>query len=370
MAVALTVDQDDVETLFVQLHITGLTVGTRYDIYRLQLRYLGDNDLGQPVYERELPDRQALWSSLAHRVAWLAPSVDVDVQDYEAPMRPTQYLIVPTTEIGPHEYTDWDTPYPVSRGVLSPTVIDFERDIAQLLSGGVREKGNILVRSTAELGKYISACVVSMEELKYVARGTELAVMGAQYPVYVADTREARRGSVILKVDSLGMYNDLRSIVFPPTGAIRPIVFNAGSEPTMLLDDMRVIPLDITIEQITHNDPSLRYLRIDFVETDPTAPLVQRTGDNDSLIDAPKASFTVSDTTPAKNQWVTLTNTSTGSYEFFDWSIGRGSSNPASKFYTAGPHKVRWGSTGRRTVKLRVHGPAGAHTKSKTVTVH
>jgi hypothetical protein len=377
MAIGLTVVKETLETLFVQLNLSGLTPGTKYDLMRLQLRYLGEDDLGVPVYQRELPDRKALWSAVAHRVGWTAPAATATVRDYESPRRATQWFLVPSSAIGPYEYTTWATPYPVSRGVLAPTIVHFNYELQQA-GEGVPMKGGVTVRSTADLSKYVTACVVDLDELKYTARGTELAVMGSQYPIFVADTREARRGSIVLKVDDLGDYNDLRSIVFPSTGAIRPVIFNAGSEPTMLLDDMRVIPLDVTIEQATHSDPSLRYVRIDFVETDPSAPLTKRIGDNDDLINAPVANFTISDTTPASGEWITLTDTSTGQYDSWDWTISSASSNRVSKFYTKGPHKVRWTGRGKKVIKLRVYGAvvdangktAGAHTRTKTITVH
>jgi hypothetical protein len=370
MAVALTVTTANVANLSVDLHLSGLVVGTRYDLMRLQVRSVGTDALGAPVYNREIPDRAALWSAVAHRVSWLATDTVADVRDYEAAMRPTMYFLVESSLVGPYEYTTWETPYPVERGVLCPTIVHFDRDLALLMGSGERQKGHILVRSTADLGKYVSCCVVDIPELKYTARGSEMSVIGSQYPVYVSDTREARRGSIILKIDSLGAFNDLRQILFPSTGVIRPVVLNAGSEPTMLLDDMRVVPLDISVEQITHSDPSLRYLTMDYVEVDPTTPLVQRTGDNDTLVSAPAANFTLSDTTPAKNQWITLTNTSTGSYDSYDWTVAQAANNPMSKFYTAGPHQVRWAAKGTFAVTLRVYGLAGAHTKTTNVTVH
>jgi hypothetical protein len=371
MVVALTVLKDDVSRLSVTLHLTGLVVGTRYDLMRLQVRYVGDNDLGVPVYDRELPDRAALWSTVAHRVSWQATATTADVTDYECPMRPTQWFIVESSLVGPAEYEGWDkAPYPVSRGVLSPTIVHFNREYADLMGAGAREQGHVLVRSTVELGKYVSCCVVDIDELKYVARGTELAVIGSQYPVFISDTREARRGSIILKVDTLGAYNDLRSIVFPPGGAVRPVIFNAGSEPTMLLDDMRVIPLDIGIEQVTHSDPSSRYVHIDFTETDPTVPLIFRTGDNDTLVSKPTANFTISDTTPARNQWITLTDTSSGSFDSYDWSVGTTANNAMSKYYSKGPFRIAYKARGTFVVKLRVYGLAGASTVTKTITVH
>jgi hypothetical protein len=373
MAIGLTVTKETWETLFVALQLTGLTPGVKYDLMRLQIRYTGDDDLANPVYNRETPDRKALWSAVAHRVGWTAPAATVNVIDYECPTRPTQYLLVPTSAVGPFEYTNWAVPYPVSRGVLSPTVVHFAREIT-----GEGEKGHVLVRSTANLQKFVMACVAEMDELKYTARGTELAVMGSQYPVYVADTREARRGSIVLKVESLGAYNDLRSIVFPNTGAIRPVIFNNASLDAILLDDMKVIPLDVSVEQASKADVDLRFVRIDFVEVEAASPLLKRAGDNDNYINHPKANFTVSDMTPAVNQWVTLTDTSTGQYDSWDWTFRGQTSNTGGKFYTKGPHKIRFTKRGTKTIKLRVYGAeidaqghtAGSSVLSKTVVVH
>jgi hypothetical protein len=90
------------------------------------------------------------------------------------------------------------------------------------------------------------------------------------------------------------------------------------------------------------------------------------------------ANFTFSDTTPARRQWVTLTDTSTGQYDSWDWTIGNAGNNPVGKFYTKGPHKVFWPAKGTVEVKLRVYGAqidanghtAGAHTRIKRITVH
>ena len=40
MAVGINVVQDDLETLFVQVQLSGMTAGTRYDVHRLQVRFL------------------------------------------------------------------------------------------------------------------------------------------------------------------------------------------------------------------------------------------------------------------------------------------------------------------------------------------
>jgi hypothetical protein len=373
MAIGLTVVKETWETLYVQLQLTGLTPGTKYDLMRLQIRWVGDDDAGVPQYHRELPDRKALWSAVAHRVGWTAPAATATVKDYDCPLRPTQYFLVPSASVGPFEYTSWETPYPVSRGVLSPTIVHFAYEIKD---EGV--KGTVVVRSSANLQKFVTACVVDIDELKYTARGTELAVMGSQYPVYVADTREARRGSIVLKVASLGEYNDLRDIVFPNTGAIWPVIFNNASLDAILLDDMKVIPLDVSIEQATHHDVDVRYVRIDFVEIAYSAAILKRSGDNDTLINEPRANFTISDTTPAKGQWITLGDTSTGQFDSWEWSLTNGSNVEGSKLYTRGPHKVRWGSRGKKIIKLRVYGAAidgqghttGADFLRKTIVVH
>lgn len=377
MAITLDVTKETWETLYVRLHMTGLTPGTRYDLHRLQLRYLGEDEDGTPIYHRQLPDKKALWSAVAHRVGWKAPAASVTVKDYESPLRPTKYFLVPTSAQGPFEYTNWKVPYPVSRGVLCPDIVHFARDIAE---EGI--PGQVLVRSTQDLQKFVTACVVDIDDLKYTARGTELAVMGSQYPVYVADTREARRGTITLKVDNLGEYNDLMEIAFPNTGAIWPLIFNNASTTAILLDDMKVMPLDVTVEQATHNDADVRYVHIDFVEIAYSAAILKRAGDNDNEIDEPRANFSISDTTPGKMQYVTLTDTSTGQFDSWEWTIGHGTGNKVGKFYTKGPHKVRWGGLGLHHIKLRVYGSvigydsdgkaitAGSDTRTRTVTVH
>jgi hypothetical protein len=372
MAVGITVIKETWETLFVQVQLTGLTPGVKYDLMRLSYRHVSYDDLGNPVYQRALPDRKAYWSAVAHRVGWTAPAATVNVVDYEAPLNAVKYFIVPSSSVGPFEYTNWAVPYPLSRGALSADYVHFNNDIAQ------QGPGHILVRSTHDLQKFVQACVVEMDELKYTARGTELQVMGSQYPVYVADTREARRGSVVLRVNDLGEYNDLREIVFPSTGAIWPVIFNNAASPPMLLDDMKVVPLDVSVEQASKGDANLRFVRIDYVEIAAAGPILKRTGDNDTYVNHPKANFSISDTTPARKQWVTLTDTSTGQFDSWDWTIRNAGSNVVSKFYTKGPHKVWWGSRGTKYVKLRVYGAeidglghtAGAAVITKTVVVH
>jgi hypothetical protein len=198
----------------------------------------------------------------------------------------------------------------------------------------------------------------------------------------VADVREARRGSIVFKVDSATEFHDLMEIVFPNTGAIWPVyLMNIGTDvPLMLTSDMKMIPLDVTIEQSGFTNPNIRFVRVDYVEIDSTAPISKRTGDNDDAINPPKANFTISDSTPAVGQWVTLTDTSTGQYDSWDWSV-RGTEATVSaqgKYFVKGPHRVRWMKKGSYTVALRVYGAqidanghtAGASTRTLRVTVH
>jgi hypothetical protein len=375
MAVGITITKDDVETLSVTVQLTGLTVGERYDVHRLQLRYLGKDDAETRIYERELPDRRALWSSVAHRVGWQATATTHTFRDFEAPTRPIQYFVVKSSLVSPYEFDFSAGNYPLSRGVLDDQVVHFNAEIEDISAslGAAPPVGHILVRSVDELSHYAECCLVEMDGPTYTARANEQAVMGNQYPVIIADTREARRGSVVLQTRNLGEYNALRRIVFPSSGRIRPFIMNSGGDSTLLLDDMRCIPLDVEVEQATQADADLRYVHIDYVEIDGSAPLIRRTGDNDALTDPPNANFSISDTTPAVGQWVTLTDTSTGQGDDWDWVIeqGKQTDNKVGKFYTQGPHKVRWRSRGRMTIKLRFGGSGeGYHTRSKTVTVH
>lgn len=373
MAVAIAVTTD-FQGLNTEVTLTGLTAGTRYDVLRLQHRYLGEDDTGIPQYDQELPDRKALWSSVAHRVGWVPTTATATFRDYEPPTRPFKYFVIESAQVSPVEY-DWTLgDYPLSRGVLDDQIVHLDRELELAMEVGEQLGGHLLIRSTHELGLYVSACVVEMEPLRYTARGTEFAVVGSQYPVYVADSREARRGSVTLKTETLGQFDDVRRIVFPSSGRIRPVIFNSAGSGTggsaILLDDARVVPLDIEVEQATPNNTDLRFIRIDYVEVDGTTPLVHRIGDNDDLVTAPRANFSISDTTPARNQWITLTDVSTGQYDHWDWSFPKGTSNVLGKRYSQGPHKVRWSSTGKKAIKLRVYGPAGASTKTRTITVH
>jgi hypothetical protein len=377
MALGMTVTKETVDLWQVEVTLTGLTPGVKYDLMRLRAHEAKD-EFSQPIYSRILPERRSYWTAVAHRVGWTATATTHKVRDYEAPGYAFQYFIVPTDSVGPYEYegTLWDTPYPLSRGFLSPTVINFNRELTEDM------RGRILLRSTKGLAKGLSLCVVDMDQTKYTARGTELAVMGNTYPVYVADVREARRGSIVFKVDSATEFHDLMEIVFPNTGAIWPVyLMNIGTDvPLMLTSDMKMIPLDVTIEQSGFTNPNIRFVRVDYVEIDSTAPISKRTGDNDDAINPPKANFTISDSTPAVGQWVTLTDTSTGQYDSWDWSV-RGTEATVSaqgKYFVKGPHRVRWMKKGSYTVALRVYGAqidanghtAGASTRTLRVTVH
>jgi hypothetical protein len=372
MAVGITVTRDDVETLFVQVALSGLTAGQKFDVLRVQYRYLGKNDAGVRQYQRELPDRRALWSSVAHRMGWTAPATTATFRDYEAPMRPVKYFVCPSSLGGPHEWDFHDGKYPISRGALSSTTIHFNQDLAEADLGLEPQEGDILVRSTDELALYTAACLVEMDGPKFVARGTEHAVLGSQYPTYIADTRESRRGSVTLLARNLGEYLDLQRIVFPASGRIRPVMLMGGGDRTLLLDDLRCLPMDVSAEQATQSDPDLRYIRIDYIEIDPNnPPLVARSGDNDSMVTPPIAQFSISDDTPARGAWVTLTNTSTGLWDEAEWTVQGPMDNRVGKSFETGPLKVRWSTPGVKQIKLRVYGSgAGAHTRTKTVRVH
>jgi hypothetical protein len=366
VAIATTVD---VPAIAVDVTLTGLVVGTQYDVFRLNHRYTGnDPDTGTPQYEQELPDRKAFWRAVGHRIGWTAPAATATFRDYEAPLRPYRYFVVETSLVSPHEYNWQSGNYPLSRGVLGGTVVHFAKLIAAL--EGPEAPGHIMFRSTDELALFKTFCVVEATDLRYTARGTELPVIGQPYPVYIADTREARRGSLVVMAHDLGEYDSLRRIVFPVSGQIRPVIMNAGGDPVMLLDDMVVVPLDVSIEQATPSNADKRYVRFDYVEVDPTAPLYKRSGDNDLLTTAPHADFTIAPTvTPLANQTVTFTNTSTGTYQSREWTFQTPNSNSIGKSFTNGPQKIRWGTKGKKTIKLRVYGTDGASTITKTITV-
>lgn len=375
--VAIDVIREDLETLLVRVKLTGLIPHERYDVFRLQIRYLGEDDNGNPVYEREFPDRHAYWRGVAHRVGWEPNATTALFRDYEVSLRPTLYYVCLSSARGPQEWDFHDGPYPVSRGVLDNEVVHFNRDLHEAIDAGRDAPhiapGDIFLRSTEELNHWHAACVVDFDSVKYTARGTEHTVLGTQYPVFVSDIREARRGTVTIMVHGLGQLNEIRRIVYPVSGQMQPVIFNGGGEPTLLLDDMVVLPLDVTVEQVTAQSPKSRYVHIDFIEINPGKALMRRTGDDDALVDEPNANFSISDTTPARNQWVTLTDTSTGQYDTWDWWIERGdeTDNKHGKFYTRGPHRVRWRNRGKKTVKLRVYGSGGgAATRTRTITVH
>jgi hypothetical protein len=373
MALGISVVKEDLETLSVKIYLSGLIPGERYDVMRLQLRSLGKDNTGTRIYEREIPDRRGLWSSVAHRVGWQAQETTASFRDFETPRRPTQWFVVLSSKIGPHEYAFGDDPpptrYPVSRGALSSQIVHFNGELQDIGFKDEPDKGHVLVRSVHELSHYADCCLVEMDGPTYTARVNEFAVMGNQYPVMVSDSREARRGSMTLLTRNLGQYNALRRVVFPESGRIRPFVVQSGGDAALLLDDMRVIPLDVEIEQATQKNADLRYVTIDYVEIDGSAPLIHRVGDLDKMTNPPEASFAISNLTPAANEWVQLTDTSTGQGDTWEWTVDGAIENKVGKYYGQGPYHVRF-NRGTHGIKLRFGGAGeGFHTRTRTVTV-
>ena len=371
--VAITPTPDELG-LLCDVTISGLTPGTRYDVLRRHMTYNGDDTDGTGLYSMPLPDRESNWSSVAHRVAWAAPNATVHFRDYEPPLTPFSYFIVESDLVGPPEWDFDDGDYPLGRGTLDDQIVHINYLLTHSVNpdtGLIEERHpSVVIRSTADLGLYVESCIFDFQDLKYQARGTEMSVMRQQYPVYVADTREARRGSIILAVNTLDQYDEVRNIVFPSNGRMRPIRLDVIGNRPLLLDNVKALPLDVSIEQATKNDPDLRYVTVDFIEIGPMTATDQRSGDNDDLVNRPQAAFALSDTTPAKEEQITLTDTSTGQYDHWRWSVERGSSNKNSVFHGVGPHKLTWHSRGPHKVKLRVWGPVGASVITRTVTVH
>lgn len=367
--VTITVTNVNADGMLTDVQITGLTPGTRYDVLRRAYRWTGDDDTDTPQYELWLPDRDANWSAVAHRVGWEAPgSGTMTFRDYEPDLGPFAYFIVPSASVGPPEWDFTDGDYPLERGELDDTIVDINRELTEA------PPATVIVRSTAEIGKWVETCLYDIQELRYQARGTEMGVIGNPYPLYVADRREARRGQVVFSCTTLGTYNLLREIVWPASGKIAPVVLDTIGPTPLLVDAMTCIPLDVSVEQATQRDPDLRFITMDFVEVRRTTAQALRSGDNDTLVDVPHASFTMSDTTPAVGQWVTLTDTSTGQYDSWEWSWSHGSSNRMAHSRVEGPIKVRWLTRGAKTIKLRVYGsvagPKGADVAVRHFTVH
>ena len=139
----------------------------------------------------------------------------------------------------------------------------------------------------------------------------------------------------------------------------------------MLLHDIRVVPMDVSIEQATANNPDLKYVHIDYVETDPTFPLVKRSGDNDDLVQRPNADFFISDRSPRVGQHVTFTDESTGQYDSWLWHFGTHTNIHRGRAQGPGPYHVTFHRRGTHEIKLRVWGAgAGADHVTKTITVH
>lgn len=357
----------DVESLTVDVTITGLTVGERYDVYRLAQSWNEDDD----VYDRIIPDRRSYWSIVAHRRSWEATGTTRSFRDYEAPMKPIKYFIVRTDQTAPFEY-DWTGgDYPLSRGDLSTQVVHLQREQEALFAiDDAPIEGNLVLRSTSDLGLWADACLYDMDVVRYTARGTEFPVIGRQFPIYVADSREARRGTMTLMTKDMVEYDEIREIVYPQTGRISPIWVHAANDKVAILDDMVIVPLDIDVEVAGVADPNRRFITIDFVEIDPSMGLPQRTGDNDDLVTPPKANFAATDYTPNRKQKVTLTDASTGQFDNWKWTIsrkikGKDRVKDGGYRYGEGPHQVSWGASAKHYVTLRVWGPYGASTRKK-----
>ena len=142
--------------------------------------------------------------------------------------------------------------YPTSRGALSTQVVHFARDLADAHLNLEPKEGRILVRSTDELALYIAPCLVEMEGPLYTARGEEHAVMGSQFPVFVSDSREARRGTLVLLTRNLGAVQRPAAHRLPGVGAdpARSCCRGAGTR-RCCCDDLRCLPLDVEVEQTT-----------------------------------------------------------------------------------------------------------------------
>lgn len=353
----------DLEGLMTRVTLTGLSAGTRYDVYRMRVHWDKDDD----EYQRITPDRRNHWSAVAHRIGWEASSSTHTFRDYEAPMKPFKYFVVETTRNGPFDYNWENGDYPLSRGDLDDQAIHFDRALKEVFTVEDRPfDGTLLLRSTQDLGLFVPACLYDVDEIKYTARGTEFPVIGRQYPLYVADTREARRGRFTLLTKSLAEYQDLRDIVFPQSGRLTPIWLQAYGNETLLLDDMLVVPLDVSVEQAGQADSDRRFITVEYVEIDPTAGLPKRTGDNDALVTPPVAGFTTNNRRPRRKEKVTLYDQSSGQITNWTWTISRVEKGVVSKRYGPGPHKVSWGAAEKHWVRLRVTGPEGASVKEKT----
>lgn len=364
MAVAIAVEKRALDYLTV-VTLSGLTIGTRYDVLRRRLRYIGE-EAGAPIYRID-PGRKQRWSTVAHRLGWQATAVSQRFRDFEPPLAPFAYYVVETTLGGPFDWDYDDGPYPMSRGVLDDETVHLSRDLN-------REHGtSLVIRALHDPGRYVELCIVDVPETTYAARGTEFSIVHDQYPVFVTDTRDARRGSVTVLTRRMEDYEDMRDLVFPPNGRIRPVVFDTFDDRFVILDTMTVLPLDITVSPATPNDPGKQYVTVEFIESDPTRPTVKRVGDNDNLTDDPLATFTISDANPRVGDPVTFTDTSTGQIDEWHWAFERGNDKAWDRDFGPGPHVRRWQSAGVKTIKLRVIPPYGNgkanDVRQRTVTV-
>ena len=151
MAINIATVKSDLEHLSVDIHLTGLNPNTHYDLLRLEMAHAGPDANGNPIYERQIPDRRKYWSAVAHRIGWAPATANPIVHDYECPRRPTKYFIVESALVGPTDFDFTDGNYPVARGFLDNAVVDFNYDLYHY---DAVPPGDLIVRSTHELGKH------------------------------------------------------------------------------------------------------------------------------------------------------------------------------------------------------------------------
>ena len=352
MVIAFDTVTPDVEALTVDVTISGLTVGVAYDVMRLTYAYDGlDASTGDPVYSRRTPDRREFWQAVGGRVDWHPETATVTFRDYEATVRPFAYYVVESADSPRfHDFRTFGD-YDETVGVLDDAVVFLGRLDETI---GV---GEVIVRSTVEPGSYWRGCVYDVEQLTYAARGSRLDVLGTPFPVYVAATRQARQGRLILTTRNLDDLDDLRAIAYPPDGLIAPVAVQASGGSSLLLDDLLAVPLDVVVDQATQNTPDIRFVTIGFVEVDPSLGFGSRVADQASST-PPVASFTATDLDVAVGEVVTFTDTSTGSYTAREWRV----ETPGGKVakLTGATINRKWTRRGTYDVRFRAFGPYGS----------
>lgn len=246
MAVAIVADTINNTTLTVSANITGIASGFPYDV----IRVIETSDDNERKYQ--LIGNYREWS-VAN------PNTSGRVNDNAAPIRPYRIGVWDSTKVTPLDFDFGTGPYTGPPALAMSNLIS----LTSPLCGAV-------MRSTKVPGLYVDVRIHDFQPVQYRAKVSELTPMGTRYPVVIADRREGRRisGLVVYAPDNT-QSKALIDLLLPENGRIYPIWLRTADTNRLLFHDMLMMPMDITIEPASRNNPTRRFITIDGVELDP-----------------------------------------------------------------------------------------------------